>query len=80
MIIYQYPAILNGKPNKKYIRCFSDSHRRLHQIDTGEILDDAVDLYPSIHQYEEHESFIEGYEPEENKTEEIIEVDNNEVQ
>ena len=81
MITYQYPAILNGKPNKKYIRCFSDIHKKLIQVDTGEVLEEAVDEYPSIHQYEEHESYLEGFEPKEDEVQETtIEPDSIEVQ
>ncbi|MGM9971543.1 MAG: hypothetical protein ACI35W_03980 [Anaeroplasmataceae bacterium] len=83
MIVYQYPAILDGKPNRKYIRSFSDIHKKIIQVDTGEVLEDAVDEYPSIHTYEEHENYIEEYEPKEESlitNEDIIEIGDAQVQ
>ena len=83
MIVYQYPAILDGKPNNKYIRTLSDIHKKLVNVATGDVVDDAVDEYPSVHEYVEHDDYIEGYEPKVEETDAQngeIEPDNIEVQ
>lgn len=45
----------------KFIHTYSNIYKKIKQIDTGELYDDALDLIGSSHTYEETDQDIEGY-------------------
>ena len=53
-------------------RRYSDAGRRLRQIETGAIYDDAVDVVPCAYTYEETDQPVEDYEIEDSEALRII--------
>lgn len=45
--------------NNTLIRHYSDSKRKLRQIETGYIYDETVDIYPCPYTYEEADELID---------------------
>ena len=65
MIKEEYPYIDEyGKEHTNLIRFYSDEGYYIKQIETGDIYEEAVDLYPSAYTYEETDELIPTPEPE----------------
>ena len=56
----QYPYIdENGKERENLIKTYSDLGLYILQNETGEVYDEAVDVYPSKYTYSETEEYVE---------------------
>lgn len=59
-IITQYPYIdENGKERAEFVKTYSNIGLRVIQNETGEVYDEAIDIYPSKYTYSESDEYIE---------------------
>lgn len=60
-IITQYPYIDgNGNEKEDLIKTYSNTGLYILQNETGEVYEEAVDLYPSRYTYTETSEYIDG--------------------
>lgn len=59
----QYPYVDNeGNTYENLIKTYSNNNKKIIQLETGNIYDEAVDIFPSRFTYEETEYSIESEE------------------
>lgn len=63
MIQFEHPVVMDdGTENTGLIKHWSDSGMMIRQAETGDMYDEAIDLYPCRYTYEETDTPIPGYD------------------
>ena len=56
MVKEQHPYVDEaGVSHEEFVRTYSDEGKKLIQLETGYVYEDAVDLYPSKYHYREYD-------------------------